>query len=244
MKTYRVKEIFRTLQGEGLYAGSPAVFVRFVGCNLWSGQEMHRERDHERSGALCPLWCDTDFTRAGSRSLRVGDILNEAQALLAAAWDPLLVCTGGEPLLALDEAFIFGAHAEGFRVHVETNGTVPLPPGVHPDWITVSPKYPDPERLQIRRCDELKVVFPAYDPLPFEEWADGLPQAEESPSLLYVQPLDPLGGSFYDLVTGASIPNTAKLERWGANMAQTVEWLMDHPHWSLSLQTHKFLNLP
>jgi 7-carboxy-7-deazaguanine synthase (Cx14CxxC type) len=152
--SYAVKEIFYTLQGEGRQAGRPAVFCRFAGCNLWSGREA------DRTTAPCSF-CDTDFVvlngPGGGRFASADDL---AEAILA-AWEGdfdncLVVLTGGEPLLQVDEALIAALHARGFQVAVETNGTLPAPTGL--DWIAVSPKGSAP--LAIRRGNELKLVFP------------------------------------------------------------------------------------
>lgn len=152
---YAVKEIFYTLQGEGANTGTPAVFCRFAGCNLWSG------REQDRAGAVCKF-CDTDFVgtdgQGGGRFETAGAL---AQAVVG-AWprDALAhrfaVCTGGEPLLQLDESLVEALHARGFRVAIETNGTCPVPRGV--DWVCVSPKAGAP--LEVERGDELKLVFP------------------------------------------------------------------------------------
>lgn len=153
--TYTVKEMFYTLQGEGAHAGRPAVFVRFAGCNLWSGHEK------DRPTAVCPF-CDTDFVGIGPDGGRFRD----ADALadgVEARWPAgagrgtrYVVCTGGEPLLQLDAAAVDALHARGFTVAVETNGTQPAPPGL--DWVCVSPKAGAP--LVLTRGDELKLVFP------------------------------------------------------------------------------------
>jgi 7-carboxy-7-deazaguanine synthase len=153
---YAVKEIFYTLQGEGFNAGTPAVFCRFAGCNLWSGREA------DRAAAACDF-CDTDFVGTdgpGGGRFAVASGLADA---IAAAWPAgapaatrFVVCTGGEPLLQLDAALVEALHARGFRIAIETNGTLPPPPGV--DWICVSPKARTP--LAIERGDELKLVFP------------------------------------------------------------------------------------
>jgi 7-carboxy-7-deazaguanine synthase len=154
---YRVKEIFYTLQGEGANAGRPAVLCRFSGCNLWSG----RERD--RANAVCNF-CDTDFVGANGVG---GGIFHSAEALatsIADTWPrtsvqtgrPLVVMTGGEPLLQLDEAIVRALHQRGFEVALETNGTLPAPQGI--DWICVSPKAVT--KLVIRSGNELKLVFP------------------------------------------------------------------------------------
>ncbi len=151
---YTIKEIFYTLQGEGAQAGRPAVFCRFAGCNLWSGREA------DRATAVCSF-CDTDFVGVGPDGGRfaTADELADAVARqwpTGAGGRPYVVCTGGEPLLQLDEPAIAALHARGFEVAVETNGTQPLPPGL--DWVCVSPKADAP--LVATRGDELKLVFP------------------------------------------------------------------------------------
>ena len=159
--TYAVKEIFYTLQGEGAQAGRPAVFCRFAGCNLWSG------REQDRASAVCQF-CDTDFVGTnGVGGGKFDTALALAQAV-ASHWPvprsgrPFVVCTGGEPLLQLDEALIDAFHAQGFEIAVETNGTQPAPKGL--DWICVSPKA-DAE-LVLTHGHELKLVFPQAKALP------------------------------------------------------------------------------
>jgi 7-carboxy-7-deazaguanine synthase (Cx14CxxC type) len=160
--TYTVKEIFYTLQGEGANAGRPAVFCRFSGCNLWTGREADRAR------AVC-TFCDTDFVGVGPDGGRFATADTLAAAVSArwpwAASDgarPLVVCTGGEPLLQLDDAAVAALHAAGFEIAVETNGTRPAPDGI--DWICVSPKATAP--LVLTRGNELKLVFPQADAPP------------------------------------------------------------------------------
>ena len=149
---YAVKEIFYTLQGEGAQAGRAAVFCRFAGCNLWSGREA------DRAAAVCR---GTDGPGGG----KFADAAALAEAV-AALWPgggkPLVVCTGGEPLLQLDAPLIEALHARGFEIAVETNGTQPAPAGL--DWICVSPKSDAP--LALTRGDELKLVFPQPEAMP------------------------------------------------------------------------------
>lgn len=162
---YAVKELFLTLQGEGGQAGRAAVFCRFSGCNLWSG------REEDRAGAVCSF-CDTDFIGMdgpGGGRFAGPDALAAAAAALwpqGAGGRPLVVCTGGEPLLQLDEPLIAAFHRAGFDVAVETNGTLKAPEGL--DWICVSPKAD--ARLEQTFGDELKLVFPqaGVDPSRFE----------------------------------------------------------------------------
>ena len=152
---YSVKEIFYTLQGEGAQTGRPAVFCRFAGCNLWSGQES------DRASAVC-TFCDTDFVDTdgpGGGRFGTADALATA---VAAAWPagaggiPFVVCTGGEPLLQLDAELVRALHRRGFEIAVETNGTRSPPAGL--DWICVSPKAG--AELVLRAGDELKLVYP------------------------------------------------------------------------------------
>lgn len=163
--SYAVKEMFYTLQGEGAQAGRPAVFCRFAGCNLWTGQEA------DRAHALCDF-CDTDFVGTdgdGGGKFAAADALADA---VLALWPiggggrPYVVCTGGEPLLQLDAPLVGALHHRGFDVAVETNGTREPPPGL--DWICVSPKAR--AALRLRAGNELKLVYPqpGVDPAAFE----------------------------------------------------------------------------
>lgn len=151
---YSVKEAFYTLQGEGAHSGRPAVFCRFSGCNLWSGKEKHR------ASAICQF-CDTDFVGTdGQNGGRFADADSLAQHLRQ-LWQgqgghPYVVCTGGEPLLQLDEALIEALHRQGFIIAIESNGTLAAPAGI--DWICISPKA-GTELLQ-QQGQELKLVFP------------------------------------------------------------------------------------
>lgn len=188
--TYAVKEAFLTVQGEGGQAGRPAVFLRFAGCNLWSG------REQDRATAVCSF-CDTDFVGTDGDG---GGKFADAQALaehVAALWigragDPkLVVCTGGEPLLQLDPPLISALHEQGFDIAVETNGTLPVPEGV--DWICVSPKAAAPV-VQTSGA-ELKLVYPQplampdrFETLDFEHFwlqpMDGPDQAANTAAAL------------------------------------------------------------
>ncbi|MDQ8145061.1 MAG: 7-carboxy-7-deazaguanine synthase [Gemmatimonadota bacterium] len=151
---YTVKEIFYTLQGEGMQAGRPAVFCRFSGCNLWTGREA------DRGTATC-TFCDTDFVGVGPDGGRFATP-EALAAAVASRWPsgaggrPYVVCTGGEPLLQLDAPAVTALQAEGFEVAVETNGTQPVPAEV--DWVCVSPKADAP--LVVTGGDELKLVYP------------------------------------------------------------------------------------
>ena len=211
---YTAKEIYYTLQGEGAQAGRPAVFLRFSGCNLWSGHESGR------AGAICPF-CDTDFVGTngpGGGRFGTAEQLGEAvadrwPALAHPAGQALVVCTGGEPLLQLDEPLIDVLHRRGFSVAVETNGTIAAPAGI--DWLCVSPKANAP--LVLSSGDELKLVYPQAGAEP-----------ERFASLQFrhhsLQPMD----------------GPARIE----NTRLAVEYCLTHPRWRLSLQTHKYLGIP
>lgn len=184
---YRVKETFPTLQGEGAQAGRSAVFLRFAGCNLWSGAEW------SRSGAIC-RFCDTDFVGTDGKGGGTFATAFELAQHVASQWPArsdkgcrYVVCTGGEPLLQLDATAVEALHAHDFHVAVETNGTVPQPPGI--DWLTVSPKAG--AKLALAAGDELKLVYPQqgtqpekYQDLPFNHFflqpMDGPMRAEHT----------------------------------------------------------------
>lgn len=163
--TYSVKEIFLTLQGEGGQAGKAAVFCRFSGCNLWSG------REQDRAKAVC-TFCDTDFVGTDGENGGKFATAEDLAAAVEAQWtggadDRLVVCTGGEPFLQLDDAAIEALHARGFQIAVESNGTLKAPPGV--DWICISPKADAP--VVQTSGQELKLVFPQEKAMP-ERFAD------------------------------------------------------------------------
>jgi 7-carboxy-7-deazaguanine synthase (Cx14CxxC type) len=212
--SYAVKEVFYTLQGEGLRAGRPAVFCRFAGCNLWSG------REEDRACAIC-RFCDTDFV--GTDGLRGGKFAqaSELAALAASLWPEAqghryIVLTGGEPLLQVDAALIEALHAQDFEIAVETNGTLPAPPGI--DWICVSPKA-GAEWVQ-RSGQELKLVWPQ---------PTLLPQAVQSLNDLRFDHwlLQPMDGALRSQHTRSAI-----------------DFCQANPRWRLSLQTHKILDIP
>jgi 7-carboxy-7-deazaguanine synthase (Cx14CxxC type) len=173
---YTVKEIFYTLQGEGANAGRPAVFCRFSGCNLWTGREA------DRATAICQF-CDTDFIGVGPDGGKFATAADLADAV-ASRWPstdgtPLVVCTGGEPLLQLDADAVDAFHFRGFEVAVETNGTQEPPPGI--DWICVSPKAG--AEWILKRGNELKLVYPQPTLLP-----DGLESLDFEQ--FFLQPMD------------------------------------------------------
>jgi len=186
----RINEIFYSLQGEGRHTGVPAVFVRFSGCNL-----------------RCPF-CDTDYHKFIEMS--VDEVVAEASRYPART----VVLTGGEPLLQVTAELTAQFHRAGFAIHVETNGTQPLPDGVEVEWITCSPK--EGSKVVIQRVDELKIVF----------WGQDVSRYENSSAELRLQPLD----------CGDEEHNKELVK-------QTVDYIKNHPIWKLSLQTHKILNI-
>lgn len=193
---YRVNEIFMSLQGEGFWTGTPMVFLRFSGCNL-----------------ACPF-CDTNHSSGTDMS--AAEIVS---AVLAAAGDCRRVCvTGGEPALQLDDELVAALHAPGFKLHLETNGTLPLPSGI--DWVTLSPKedFVANARVVLPKADELKLV---YDGAAItERWAS-FPATWH-----FLQPCD-----------------TSDAARNAAILSSTVEYIKTNPAWRLSLQTHKLLGI-
>ena len=165
MSTYKVKEIYYTLQGEGAHTGRPAVFLRFTGCNLWSG------REEDRADAICKF-CDTEFV--GTDGINGGRYTAESLAdMVASLWpthqaNRYVVCTGGEPLLQIDETLIHSLHAKQFEIGIETSGTITPPPGI--DWICVSPKANTD--VVLRKGNELKLVVrqEGIEPSMFTDW--------------------------------------------------------------------------
>lgn len=226
---YAVKEIYYTLQGEGVHTGRPAVFCRFAGCNLWSG------REQDRAGAIC-RFCDTDFVGVdgpgggkfpGAETLaravlekwpaptagKPAELRENTARPFSARVRPFVVCTGGEPLLQLDEALVEAFHREGIEIAVETNGTLLPPAGI--DWICVSPKAG--AELLLRSGNELKLVYPQPGAEP-ERFAN-LDFQHFS-----LQPMD-----------GPEVQRNTRL---------ALEYCLKHPQWRLSLQTHKWLKIP
>ena len=214
--TYAVKEAFYTLQGEGAHTGRAAVFLRFAGCNLWSGLE------RDRATAVC-RFCDTDFvgtngegggkfTSPASLAAHVASIWS---AHAAAGGRPYVVCTGGEPLLQLDDGLITALHEAGFEIAIESNGTLAAPAAL--DWICISPKANAP--LVQMRGSELKLIYPQDEPEA---------QPERFVSLdfehFFLQPRD----------DGPGV----------SHVAATADYCLKHPQWRLSLQTHKLTGLP
>ena len=209
---YSIKEIYYTIQGEGFHTGRPAVFLRFTGCNLWSGLEK------DRTDAVCNF-CDTDFVGIngpGGGKFKTANLLAERAFSF---WpknsyaEPYVVCTGGEPLLQMDQSFIDAFHHIGFKIAIETNGTVIPPKNI--DWICVSPKIGS--KLILKKGNELKLVYPQ---------SNGQPKQFEDLEFDHFS-LQPMDGSNIE-----------------ENTRETIAFCHEHPHWRLSLQTHKFLGIP
>ena len=216
MKVYSVKEAYVTLQGEGAQTGRAAVFLRFAGCNLWSGLE------RDRASAVCSF-CDTVFVGTDGEN---GGKFTGPDALaqhVRKVWDaaapsggtPYVICTGGEPLLQLDTPAIAALKQQGFEIGVETNGTLKAPDGL--DWICVSPKAN--AALTQTTGNELKLVFPQDEP-------EAQPARFEHLQFdhFFLQPKDDTGTAL--------------------NIAAAAAYCMKHPKWRLSLQTHKLIGLP
>lgn len=218
-KPYKIKEIFYTLQGEGIHSGRPAVFCRFSKCNLWSGKE------ENRAESVCNF-CDTDFIGTDGEN---GGVYESPDVLAQKVYElwpkkngcqPFIVCTGGEPLLQLDDHLIEALHAHGFEVAIETNGTLPVPPGV--DWVCASPK--GQSKVLVTKCDELKLVFPQQDAMP--------------------EKFEHIQAHYYFLTPMAdpSVKLTGVLEH-DPVIQQTIQYCLEHPKWRLNLQTHKLINI-
>jgi organic radical activating enzyme len=226
---YRVKAIFPTIQGEGFWAGTHAVFVRLTGCNMWSGYEEDRERDARRNTAGddpygCPMWCDTDFRPEGSESMKAREIGDEIERL---GVPPVAVFTGGEPLLQLDSEIFFRLHERfpDLCINVETNGTQPLE-GVFgavshedpatPDWVCCSPKVAQ-RQILIEKVDEAKLVVPDFHPKDYwslEEKCRERMTPMGPQKHLYVQPED---GPRFDEACEIVKDVTTSREGWRAS---------------------------
>lgn len=215
---YTVKEIYYTLQGEGANTGRPAVFLRFSGCNLWSG------REEDRSSAICQF-CDTDFV-GGSKFPGATQLAEE----VASQWfgngtsRRFVVVTGGEPLLQLDQPLIDALHTVGFEIAIETNGTLEAPAGI--DWICMSPKAGTV--IKQRTGNELKLVYPQLDRAGTAQHA--------TPSLLDPAQFERLEFDHFFLQPMDG-PDVAQ------NMELATRYCLAHPRWRLSLQTHKLLGI-
>jgi 7-carboxy-7-deazaguanine synthase (Cx14CxxC type) len=212
--TYSVKEIYYTLQGEGAQTGRPAVFLRFAGCNLWSG------REKDRLNAVC-RFCDTEFVGTDGPGGGKFASADELSAAVADHWPhqqgndkPYVVCTGGEPLLQLDKGAIDSLHNAGFEIGVESNGTIAAPANI--DWLCISPK--GSANLVQRSGDELKLVYPQVEDEAQPDKFAGLDFRHH-----YLQPLD-----------DAEIV---------ANTRSVIDYCLQNPGWKLSLQTHKIIGI-
>jgi 7-carboxy-7-deazaguanine synthase (Cx14CxxC type) len=208
--TYSVKEIFYTLQGEGLRAGRPAVFCRFSGCNLWTG------REEDRMSAACQF-CDTDFVGTNGTLGGKFSTPQELARLIADQWpsnknNQYVVLTGGEPLLQVDIPLVEELHRLKFEIAVETNGTVVAPQGI--DWLCVSPKQGTDWIQKIG--NELKLVYPQLQLMPYEIEMNGFDH-------YLIQPMD---GIFKN-----------------KNTRSAIEFCQKNPEWTLSIQSHKILEI-
>lgn len=230
MKRYAVSEVFHTLQGEGRNAGRVAVFVRFAGCNLWTGKE------RDRVDAVCQF-CDvpalevaeagvagrTTFAGTagpGGGSYTAGGLVEVIDSM---GWAPLVVLTGGEPSLQVDADLVERLRELGYEVAMETNGTREVEPGLV-DWLTVSPKAG--ARWAQRRGDELKLVYPQPQLMPAAiERVAGVAFGH-----YYLQPMEPVAGPDHDAA-------------WEAAVEATKDYVLGNPRWRLSLQTHKLLGI-
>lgn len=256
-KTYAIKEMFLTLQGEGLRSGHKSVFVRFAGCNLWNGNPAHRDKG---KGA-CAKWCDTDFGVTTGRKVE-RYTANDLERAMSRLW-PMkrhklrwVVITGGEPMLQFDQALALRLRNKGWAIAMETNGTHLIPEGTV-DHITLSPKlYGDLTQLV---CHELKVVLPGHvDPEKGWQPKDLLALARKvtiacsstpTDPKLYVQPQDPLltdsvGDTALIQLNGPGARALKPLREYTNNLGVCINFVKAHPTWALSTQNHKTWNLP
>jgi 7-carboxy-7-deazaguanine synthase (Cx14CxxC type) len=219
--TYKLKESFLTLQGEGGQAGRLSVFLRFTGCNNWSG----REEDRASGPADCALWCDTDFLGTdgdGGGRFELDELIGRVKQLWASEGGPRseapnVVLTGGEPALQVDQPLVDALHGIGAAVAIETNGSLAIPEGI--DWVCVSPKRllgGQPQPLLVTLGQELKLVQP-------QDGFDRLALEAMDFEHFFVQPLDGPGAE--------------------ASLAFCLAWVKRYPRWRLSLQNHKRLGI-
>lgn len=224
---YAVKEIFYSLQGEGYWTGRPAVFIRFAGCNLWSG----RERDRATAKGVCARFCDTDFAgldgELGSLYGTPGEMVAAAFSLwpktLKPTMKPYVVLTGGEPTLQIDPPLCKVLRDAGFEIAVETNGRLPIVGEV--DWVTVSPKAPDATMLGTRSGNEIKLAFP-------QEGAE--PERFETGFNFDHYWIQPIANS------AVNYPNA----EFYKNAEKAAAYCLANPRWRLSTQVHKVVRLP
>lgn len=225
-KRYSVKAVWRTIQGEGAWAGRPAVFVRFTGCNMWSGYDADRERDAEMNAAACPLWCDTDFTKEGARKFTASELV--AEMLAVAERIRFCVLTGGEPLMQADGPLIEALHNAGFFIATETNGTISLAESfgdTPPDWIVCSPKHSS-DQLVIETMDELKLVVPDYQPQSYLSLVERTRPHTLGGSIMKLLWLQPEDGPRLEEAT-----------------LRAIDLAQSNPEWRVSVQTHKVLGV-
>lgn len=239
--SYALKESFLTLQGEGAQAGRLSVFLRFSGCNYWSG----READRSKATADCGRWCDTEFVGTdgdGGGRFSLDSLLERVQQLWGSAalasgqpsqasGPPYVVLTGGEPGLQVDAALVQGLHGIGAVIAIETNGSCELPPGI--DWICVSPKRTTlglANGLKTRRGQELKIVLPQPDLAPGTPLGQELLDFAAGFEHRFVQPRD----------NAAMISAEASAD---SSLEACLRWIHHHPDWRLSSQTHKLIGL-
>ncbi len=250
MSRYGVKEVVNTLQGEGSRAGTRAVFVRFTGCNFWDGHPLHRDRGL----GPCARWCDADFFQG--EVLGIADLLGRMEAAWPRAQaqpdgDRWCVLTGGEPLLQVDHVLVEGLHAEGWKIALETNGTVEHPELGVLDHVCVSPKRG--AACVVRCAHELKVVLPGAAEGE-EGWTDEELDAlgeEGAWGARFVQPQDVLTAEASvgaTVLRGGSAGNAGVDEvldlRYRQHLQRAVDFVMRRPAWRLSVQAHKFVGLP
>jgi organic radical activating enzyme len=247
MKTFSVVEIFPTLQGEGMWAGRRAVFMRFAGCNLWNGIP----EDRSKGLGACAMWCDTNFAKG--EKMTTEEIISK----LDAAWGSnpagmssvdcrMVVITGGEPTLQLSIPLVEALRQHAWFVAIETNGTNDSPVLRHLDHVCVSPKRGS--KLQVWEADELKVVLPGGAPgsPPEHSWSD-----EELEFLaqngrfqhLYVQPQDPTMTSAVELTYLHGHGDRIMQDRYEDNVRECMRFIERHPAWRLSLQQHKLIGI-
>lgn len=225
-RTFAVKELHYTIQGEGVYAGTPAVFVRFAGCNIWTGREEHRKEN--TANGICALFCDTDFVGidgvGGGKYSQTSLVYKIRQVFREVGWvrkagsdRPIVVFTGGEPMLQVTEELVETCQSAGFRVHIETNGSLPVP--VQVDWVTLSPKPPMRVVVPPMQVSELKLVYPGTWPRDYELAYHGIAR--------FIQPRwhdDP--------------------EIRAVHMENAIAFVKENSGWRLSLQTHKYMGVP